>query len=548
MLEITIDGEDHSFQRGLTLAEMFEASSLSSNRIVAAIIDNDIHRLNYSPDTNCSVKTVNRGEELGNRVYRRSLFMLLCKAVYDLYPDADLKIEHSLSNGVYCELLKDSPLTRHDLKRIKIKMNDLKEDNIPLIEERFSKNELIEVYREEGHEDKIELLKRCDDCDDFKAYRLEDYYDYFYYPLLPSTGYLEKFNLHYCMPGFVLLFPHTQNSERVPEFVDQPKLANMFLEYERLGEILGVEHVSDLNQIIADDEHQELVRISEALHERKIAKIADQIYEEIENRKIILIAGPTSSGKTTFTHRLATHLRADGLKPVAISTDDYFVDREETPVDEEGNKDFEALEAIDLDLFNEHLLKLIQGEEIELPEFNFETGEREMSGEKLQIEEDQPVLVEGIHGLNENLTPVIPKNQKFKIYVSALTQLNIDQHNRMPTSDTRLMRRIIRDYKYRGHDIETTLDWWPQVRSGEEENIFPFQENADVMFNSALIYELAVIKKYLLPLLKRVDRSSPIYHEARRLREVLSYVTPMPDLAVPQTSILREFIGKSAYR
>ncbi len=548
MIDVVIDGEEYSLQRGMSLEEMFSASSINNERIVAAIIDNEIYRLNYVPEASCQIRTVNRGEELGNRIYRRSLFMLLAKAVYEIYPDSDLKIEHSLSNGVYCELIKDSPLTQHDLKKIKIKMNKYVEEDLPLVKEKIPRNELIDIYKDQGMDDKVALLKNCQDKEQFISYRLDDYHDYFYYHMVPSTGHLDKFDLHYCMPGFILLFPHTEDSNRVPEFVDQPKLANVFLEYERLGDILEVGHVHDLNEIINRDEHQELVRISEALHERKIAKIADQIYDEIENRKVILIAGPTSSGKTTFTHRLATQLRVDGLEPVTISTDDYFVDREETPVDEDGNYDFEALEAIDLDLFNDHLLKLIQGEKIEVPSFNFENGKREMSGEYLQIEEDQPILVEGIHGLNEDLTPMIPQNHKFKIYVSALTQLNLDQHNRIPTSDTRLMRRIIRDYKYRGHDLQTTIEWWPNVRRGEEENIFPYQENADVMFNSALIYELSVLKKYLLPLLNRVEKSNPIYHEACRLKEVLYYFRPMPDLSVPQTSILREFIGKSAFR
>ncbi len=548
MLDVTIDEKKFNFKRGMSLAEMISGSSISGDRVVAAIINNQVYRLNYVPEDDCEIKTVSRGEELGNRIYRRSLFMLLARAVYDLYPRADLKIEHSLSNGVYCELSKDDSLTQHDLKKIKIRMTDLVEKDLPLVKEKKDREELIDIYEEQGRMDKVDLLKNKNESDQFLTYQLEGYYDYFYYHMVPSTGYISKFDLHYCMPGFIILFPHTKNSENVPEFVDQPKLANVFLEYERLGEILGVEHVIDLNKRVEENGYEELVRISESLHERNIAEIADSIYDEIENRKIILIAGPTSSGKTTFTHRLATHLRIDGLEPVTLSIDDYFVNREETPRDEEGNYDFEALEAIDLDLFNDHLLKLIQGDEIELPRFNFEEGTREMSGEFLKIERDQPILVEGIHGLNEDLTPIIPQNQKFKIYVSALTQLNIDQHNRIPTSDTRLMRRIIRDYRYRGHDVETTISWWPRVRRGEEQNIFPYQENADVMFNSALIYELAVLKKYLLPLLKRIKKTSSVYHEAKRLQEILFYFEPMPDLPVPQTSILREFIGKSAFR
>ncbi|SDL90621.1 nucleoside kinase [Halarsenatibacter silvermanii] len=552
MISINIAGKSFSFKKGTALKEVFQSALTDNCRIVAAIVDSCIKNLNHELDSSnegSEISPLNRGEELGNRVYRRSLFMLLARAVDELYPEGMLKIAHSLSNGVYCELIKNnSSFNQHDLKKIKIKMNELVDKDIPLEKKRLKVKDLKDIYRREALPIKVGLLERFDDDSEVSTYRLGDYYNYFYYPLVPSTGYLKKFELQYCMPGFVVLFPQSQDSDEVPDFVDQPKLANVFQEYERLGEILDVGYVNDLNCRITNGRHDELVRISEALHERKIAAIADEIYDKIEKRKIILIAGPSSSGKTTFTHRLATQLKVDGLNPVTISTDDYFVDRENTPRDEEGNPDFEALEAIKLDLFNEHLRKLIQGEEIELPEFNFNTGRREKSGQTLKIREEQPVLIEGIHGLNEELTPVIPQNQKFKIYVSALTQLNLDQHNRIPTSDTRLMRRIIRDYKYRGHDVERTLELWPNVRRGEERNIFPYQENADVTFNSALIYEPAVIKKYLLPLLKRVEEESPHYHEVKRLQEILFYLEPMPDLAVPQISILREFIGGSAFR
>ena len=504
--------------------------------------------MDYIPEDDIEIKSISRGEELGNRIYRRSLFLMLAKAVYELFPDSRLKIEHSLSNGIYCELLKGKPLTRHDLKKLKIRMNKYVEKDLPIKKECMDKDELIEIYQEQGFQDKIDLLSEKPEGEKDEVYNLDGYYDYFYYELLPSTRYLDKFDLHYSLPGFVLLFPQQINSGKVPEFVDSPKLANIFIEYERLGEIIGVGYVNDLNNIIREDDGKELIRMSEAIHEKNIAKIAENIYEEIDTRRVILIAGPSSSGKTTFSHRLATHLRIDGLKPVNISIDDYFVNRAETPLDEEGNYDFEALEAIDLELFNDHLLRLLQGERVELPEYNFETGKREYNENYLQIEDDQPILIEGIHGLNERLTEVIPKNQKYKIYVSALTQLNMDYHNRIPTSDTRFIRRIVRDHKYRGHDAETTIDWWPKVRKGEEKNIFPYQENADVIFNSALIYELAVLKKHLIPLLDRIDKSSPAYYEAVRLKDLVEPIAPMPELTIPPISVLREFIGGNSYR
>ncbi len=548
MQKFKINGELFKLPKGLTLKEMIEKTEIANGRIVAALINNQVHRLNFKPSETCEITTVNRGDELGNRIYRRSLFLLLAKAVYELYPQADLKIEHSLSNGIYCEIIKGTALNQHDLKKIKIKLTNLVKDNFPIKRHVFTTEKLIEIYQEQGFDDKVRLLQYQEADKEHPVYELDGYYDYFYYHMVPSTGYLDKFDLHYCMPGFVLLFPHKENSDKVPEFIDQPKLANVFLDYERLGEILNVGHVSDLNAAIENGKYQEFIRIAESLHERNIAKIADRIYDEIETRRVILIAGPSSSGKTTFAHRLSTHLRINGLEPVAISVDDYFVNREDTPLDEEGNYDFEALEAIDLELFNNDLLQLLQGEKIELPKFNFEKGVREYKGDFLQVQDDQPILIEGIHGLNDRLTEMIPQNHKFKLYVSALTQLNIDQHNRIPTSDTRLMRRIVRDHKYRGHDAPTTIEWWPRVRKGEEKNIFPFQENADLIFNSALIYELAVLKKYLTPLLTRIEKSNPVYFEATRLLEMLDTFLPMPDLSVPKTSILREFIGDSVFR
>ena len=548
MIKIRIDDIIYEVEGNKTIKEIIDDLNLPESKIaVAAVINNQIYRLNHIIEENCELNLLTREDRRGNRIYRRSLFMLLAKAIYELYPDCYLSIEHSLSNGIYCEIHKDCPLGQEELKEIKFRMKELVSEDIPIKKWKLDKKEAAKMLQEEGFDEKVANLNTTN-RDKYILYELEGYYNYFYHEMVPSTGYLEKFDLSYRMPGFVLLFPRKENPNQVPEFINQPKLANIFLEYEKLGEILGVGNVSELNQYIENNNYNELVRISEGLHEKQIVNIANKISSNIDTHQIILIAGPSSSGKTTFTHRLSIQLKINGLNPVTISTDDYFVNRENTPVDEDGNYDFEALEAIDLELFNKHLLSLLRGDKIELPHFNFQTGKREYHGNYLQIEEDQPVLIEGIHGLNDRLTKVIPQNHKFKIYVSALTQLNIDRHNRIPTSDTRLIRRIIRDELYRGHDASQTIAWWSNVRRGEEKNIFPYQENADIMFNSALVYELAVLKKYALDALQKIEKDNPGYLEARRLLETLSCFKAIPDPDIPSTSILKEFIGGSAFR
>ncbi|MFW5979882.1 MAG: nucleoside kinase [Halanaerobiales bacterium] len=514
---------------------------------VAAIINNQIYRLTHKPESGDKIKPLTLDSELGNRIYRRSLFMLLAKSVYSLYNECRLSIEHSLSNGIYCELHRDCPLTRNELKKIESKMQDFIEADIPINKKSFPCDEVKNIIEKQGFQEKADNFKFIEKKECI-LYEIDGYYDYFYHEMVPSTGYLKKFDLHYRMPGFVLLFPRKENPEEVPNFIHQPKLANVFLEYENLGDILGVGNVSELNSHIKKGDSNKLIHIAEGLHEKNIAKIADKISDNIDKNQIILIAGPSSSGKTTFSHRLSIQLQINGLNPVTISTDDYFVNREDTPLDEDGNYDFEALAAIDLELFNAHLLDLLQGKRVEIPTFNFEKGKREYHGNYLKLNSNQPLLIEGIHGLNDKLTNVVPSNRKFKIYVSALTQLNLDRHNRLPTSDTRLLRRIIRDNFYRGHDASETLKWWPKVRKGEEKNIFPFQENADVMFNSALIYELAVLKNYALDLLREIPPEAEGYLEAKRLIEVLHCVQSMSDENVPNTSILKEFIGGSAFR
>jgi uridine kinase len=366
--------------------------------------------------------------------------------------------------------------------------------------------------------------------------------------MVPSTGYLKNFKLQHYSPGIVIQFPTHECNGEIPKFESHPKLFKIFREAEKWGEILQIDYVAALNDIIVSKKEGEFIRIAEALHEKKIAEIADRIAETINKRQLILIAGPSSSGKTTFAQRLMIQLRVNGLNPVSISLDDYFVDRENTPRDEAGQYDFESLHAIDIELFNKDLNELLLGEEVEIPTFNFHTGSREYKGRRLKIKQGQPVILEGIHALNDQLTITIPREKKVKIYISALTQLNIDEHNRIPTTDTRLIRRIVRDYKYRSNNAERTLFLWNSVRRGEERNIFPYQEEADIMFNSALVYELSVLKKYAESLLRQVDNTSSYYSEAKRLLKFLNYFVALEnEVEIPRTSILREFIGNSSF-
>jgi len=547
-MNINLDGEKLKIIEKSSIEEIISESEIENQRdIMAVVIDNEVYDLNEYLDRDAEIKTVKINSELGNRIYRRSLYLVMAKAVYELFPESVLKIEISISNGIYCELENKSSLSKNDINKIKQRMQEIIEADYKIKKHKLKKEEVIEIINNENCSFRRELIEQ-QDKDYYTLYELEGYFDYFYYNMVPSTSYLQEFDLHLRIPGFVLLFPKFFSNKKVPKFKEQPKLANIFLEYERLGTILGINNVFELNQLIEEKKYNELIRIAEALHEKKIAKIADRIKSGMPRNKIILIAGPTSSGKTTFTHRLSTQLKINGLRPVQISVDNYFVDRENTPLDENGEPDFESIDALNLELFNEHLLKLIQGEKVELPRFNFEKGIREKSGKCLQLEDDQPILIEGIHGLNDKMTEVIPQDLKFKIYISALTQLNIDCHNRIPTTDTRLIRRIVRDNQYRNLSAADTLNLWKAVRRGEEKNIFPYQENADVMFNSALIYELSVLKNYVEPLLKQIDKTNENYYQAQRLLEILSNFKAIPDNEVPFTSILREFTGMSVFR
>lgn len=541
------DGESRVVPHGISLLELskdFEYKFRSA--IVAAKVNNDIKELTCELNEDCKVEFVDLTDDDGMRIYRRSLHFILIKAAKDLFPGRKVVICHSISKGIFCEVRGDKELTADEVKSLEARMRELVDARIPFVKRELPLEEAEEVFIRSGRIDRFRAVEHRTKPY-VTIYSCNGLDDYFYGYMVPDTGYIKKFALMHYPPGLIMLFPEKTNPYVLPKFREQRKLFNIFREYKKWGRILGVENVGALNDIVKTGQVCDLIRISEALHEKKIAQIADMITESKHRKRVVLISGPSSSGKTTFAHRLSIQLRVNGLKPVTISLDDYFVDREQTPKDENGDYDYEALEAIDVELFNRHLNDLINGLEVEMPIFNFPEGRREPAGRKLRIGDDQILVIEGIHGLNEKLTLSIPKKSKFKIYVSALTSMNIDDHNRIPTTDTRFIRRIVRDYQFRGSSAINTIKRWPSVRRGEERNIFPFQEQADVMFNSFLIFELGVLKTLAEPLLADIDNTHPEYSEAKRLIEFLSYFLPIDSREIPFNSIIREFIGGSCF-
>lgn len=517
---------------------------------VSAKVNNKVESLTFQVYNNKDVEFQNIQSSSGMRTYVRSLCFILCKAVEDLYPNGSIVLEHPISKGYYCQLKLDRSIGLDDVQRIKQRMKEIIAEDLPF--QRFEKHttEVVELFREKGMTDKVRLLETSGNLYSY-YYTLGETIDYYYGSLLPSTGYIHQFDLVKYYDGLLLQVPNRENPDKLEEMLKQEKLLEVFKEHRRWNQILGIGTVGDFNKACNEGHATELINVSEALQEKRISQIADEIFNRGKNGKpvkLILISGPSSSGKTTFSKRLSVQLMANGLKPYPISLDDYFVDRVDTPKDENGGYDYESLYALDLDFFNQQLQALLAGEEVELPRFNFNTGIREMSGNRLRIDDNMILILEGIHALNPELTPHIPAESKFKIYVSALTTILLDDHNYIPTTDNRLLRRIIRDYKYRGYSAEETISRWPSVRAGEEKWIFPFQENADVMFNSALLFELAIIKDYAEPILRKVPNNRPEYSEAYRLRKFLEYFVPLQDKELPPTSLLREFLGGSSFR
>ena len=539
------------FPIGITLLDIYSGFGLNMPYgPVSAKVNNKVESLTFRVYNNKDVEFLDLCSSSGMRTYVRSLFFVLYKAVEDLYPNGSIVLEHPISKGYYCQLKLDRSIGLDDVQRIKQRMKEIIAEDLPF--ERFEKHtdEVVELFHQKGMNDKVRLLETSGNLYSY-YYTLGDTIDYYYGSLLPSTGYLHLFDLVKYYDGLLLQVPNRSNPNKLEEMPKQEKMLEVLKEHRQWNQILGIGTVGDFNKACNAGYATELINVSEALQEKRISQIADEIYHRGQKGypvKLILISGPSSSGKTTFSKRLSVQLMANGLKPYPVSLDDYFVNRVDTPKDENGNYDYESLYALDLDFFNQQLQALLNGEEVELPRFNFNTGMREMSGNRLKVDDNMILILEGIHALNPELTPHIPAENKFKIYVSALTTILLDNHNYIPTTDNRLLRRIIRDYKYRGYSAEETISRWPSVRAGEEKWIFPYQENADVMFNSALLFELAIIKDYAEPILRKVPNNRPEYSEAYRLRKFLEYFIPLQDKELPPTSVLREFLGGSSFR
>ena len=475
----------------------------------------------------------------------RTLQFIFIKAVLDLYKDAIVTMEHSIGKWVFGEIHKKEPLTEQEVNNIKKKKKKLIDKNYPIKRIKVKREEAIKIFQNYGMTDKVKLLQQTG----FKVvtlYELDGRYDYFYGPMWESTGVIKNFDVKFYNGGFILGYPTDENLMVVNKFVEQRKLTNIFRETEKWLNILGIGEVGSLNEKISNGELIDLIMISEALHEKKIAQISDMINEKKEI-KAVFVAGPSSSGKTTFANRLAIQLKVNGLNPIPISLDNYFVNREDTPKDENGEYDFESIKSIDVKFFKDQMKELFEGKEVEIPIFNFLTGYREKSGSKVKMPKNGILIIEGIHGLNPILTSSLDENNIFKIYISALTQLNLDNHNRISTADVRRVRRIVRDSLSRGKNAEETLLMWPSIKKGEEKNIFVYQEEADVMFNSTLVYELCVLKKKALEELDKVGADSSVYDEVKRLKAFLGFFDEIDKGLVPENSILREFIGGSIF-
>lgn len=540
------NGVTREFAPGLTLQEIYDELALDMPYgAVSARVNNKVEGLAFKVYNSKDVEYLDITSDSGMRTYVRTLFFVLSKAVSELYPDGEIIIEHPVSKGYFCNLRIGRPVAQTDVDSIKQSMQDIIATDIPIRRIYCPTENAIEAFRREGRTDVTMLLETTGKLYS-TYYQLGDKIDYYYGSLLTSTGKIHLFELQQYHDGLLLRVPSRENPDILEELVRQDKMLGVFSEHHHWQEILGVSTVGDFNTACRAGHATELINVSEALQEKCIVGIADDIHRR--GARIVLIAGPSSSGKTTFSKRLSIQLMTNGLRPVALSLDDYFVDRELTPRDEHGEYDFESLYAIDLPYFNAQLNALLQGEEVELPRFDFTTGKRVLTGKHLQISDNTVLILEGIHALNPELTDHIAEDAKYKVYVSALTSIMLDDHNYIPTTDNRLLRRILRDYKYRGYSAEATISRWPSVRKGEEKWIFPFQEHADAMFNSALLFELAILKGYLMPILEQVKENCPEYSEAYRLHKFLQYFESIPDNDLPPTSLLREFLGGSSFK
>ena len=532
---------------GSTLSEIFRELNLKMEYGPLSVkVNNKVEGLHYRVYHNKDIEYLDITSSSGARAYTRTLFLVLCKAVHDLWPGSEVIIDIPVSNGYYCNLNIGRPITQFDAEAVKQRMQKIIDDAIPIRRYESTTEEVVDMFNELGMKSKVKLLKSVGRLYT-TYYDLDGYKDYYYGTLLTNTRQLYLFGLEKYYDGLLLRIPSRDNPSQLGELVRQDKMFDIFKEHHHWQKILGISTVGDFNEAVQKGMSTDLINVSEALQEKKISQIADMISTR-RGVKVVLISGPSSSGKTTFCKRLSIQLLTCGIKPVQISLDDYFVNREETPRDEHGEYDYESLYALNIPLLNSQLNALFAGEEVELPKYNFQTGRSEKSGRRLKMSDDNILVVEGIHALNPELTALIPEEQKFRVYASALTTILLDTHNYIPTTDNRLLRRIIRDNKYRGVSAMETIRRWPSVRAGENKWIFPYQENADVMFNTAMLFELAVIKSQAEPLLELVPENADEHAEAYRLLKFLKYIAPIQNRQLPPTSLLREFLGGSSFK
>ena len=549
MVKVEINEVVKEYKVGTSLLEISkEHQGEYEYDIILAFVDGKLRELSKSITKDCRVSFVTTKEDVGHKTYERGMTLLMLKAMYQEIGRKNIEkiyVEFSLGNAYYCEIYPETVLTQEVLERVKERMNRMVEQDLPFEKFSIHTDDAIDLFFRYGMHDKHKLF-RYRRVSKANIYNLDGFQDYFYGYMPPSTGYLKYFDLQLYEDGFLMILPYKSAPTRLTQFVERKKLYETLKTSNTWGKMMGIDTVGALNDEIAAGGANDLILVQEAYQEKKIAEIAEQI-KNAPDKKFVMIAGPSSSGKTTFSHRLSIQLRTHGLKPHPIAVDDYFVNRDNTPRDEEGNYNYECLEAIDVEQFNKDMIDLLEGKTVELPSYNFKTGKREFKGNFKRLGPDDILVIEGIHGLNDKLSYALPKESKFKIYISALTQLNIDEHNRIPTTDGRLLRRMVRDARTRGTSAKETIAMWSSVRRGEETYIFPFQEEADAMFNSALIYELAVLKQYAEPLLFGIPKESKEYIEAKRLLKFLDYFVGISSEEVPKNSILREFVGGSCF-
>ena len=548
-VKVTINGETKEYPCKITYGEIVkDYENTAEAPIILVMVNGRLRELHKHLKADCTIQFITTRDAIGNQTYKRSACLILLKAIYDVAGQDNtdkVVIHYSVGHGYFFTMKGGTALTQEFIDRVKERMHEIVDANLPIMKRSVNTDEAIALFHKHHMYDK-EKLFNYRRVSRVNLYSIESFEDYFYGFMANHTGYIKYFDLFLYEGGFVLQLPDMAEPDKIPEFKPREKIFHVQKESQEWSDKLEISTVGDLNDKITREGIQDILLIQEAMQEAGISEIASQI-AKAGNKKIVMIAGPSSSGKTTFSHRLSIQLSAHGMKPHPIAVDNYFVDREKTPRDENGKFDFECLEAIDVERFNKDMLALLDGKRVELPVFNFKTGLREYRGDFLQLAQDDILVIEGIHGLNDKLSYALPKESKFKIYISALTQLNIDEHNRIPTTDGRLIRRIVRDARTRGSSAKDTIAMWPSVRRGEERNIFPYQEEADAMFNSALIYELACLKVYAEPLLFGIDKNEPEYVEAKRLLKFFDYFVPVPSEAVPYNSILREFIGGSCF-